>query len=374
MRISRSHVLWVAAGLAGAAGLALTLRPAPATVETAPLTRGPLQVTVDEEGVTRLARRYVVAAPVSGTVRRIDSRPGDAVSRGQVVATIDPSAATPLDARTRASGEARVRAADAAVGRAEAERKRTVVERDRAAEELSRAQRLFEAGYGSREAYEVAAAHLRSAEQDLGAAEFARRAAAFDAEAARATLAPDSGRRGPAVVVRSPIDGVILKRVHESEAVIPAGSVLLEIGNFRDLEVLSDLLTTDAVNVRPGALVRIDRWGGEPDLQGTIERVEPAGFLKLSALGVEEQRVNVVVRLDPLPDVTGAPRRRFSRRRARRDLGTLRRDQNSDRRALPPGRRLGGVLPGRRSSRRAPAHDRPARRARRRSPGRRRGR
>jgi HlyD family secretion protein len=303
MKITRSRVLWIATGVAGLAALAAVLRPAPVAVDTATLARGPLQLTVDDEGVTRLARRYVVAAPVAGTVRRIDLRPGDAVGRGQIVATIDPAAATPLDARTLASGEARVRAADAAVGRAEAEQQRAVVERDRAGDDATRAQRLFEAGIGSREAYETAAARFKAAQQASDAAAFARRAAGFDAEAARANLGSYSDRRGAAVVVRSPIDGVILQRLHESEGVTPAGTALVEIGNVRDLEVLADLLTTDAVNVRPGAAVRIDRWGGEPDLMGTVERVEPAGFMKISALGVEEQRVNVVIRLDTLPDV-----------------------------------------------------------------------
>jgi len=272
------------------------MRPTIIEVDVATVARGALRVTVDEEGETRLRRRFVVSAPVSGRVTRIEIRPGDSVKAGQTVATIEPAAPAPLDVRTRTAAEARVRAAGSAGERASAERQRLTVERQQAESDAARAKSLFDAGYGSREALEQANARVLSLAEAVRAAEAAGRASEFEQAEARAMLiSGGEAASGRAVTVVAPTAGLILRRMQESEAVVAAGAPLIEIGNLDDLEVVTDLLSTDAVKAKPGAAVVIDRWGGEGTLSGRVQRVEPAGFMKISALGVEEQRVNVII-------------------------------------------------------------------------------
>jgi HlyD family secretion protein len=299
MRIGRRHLIWIGGTLAAAAIVAALLRPPVIEVDTAAVARGRLQVTVDEEGETRLRRRFVVSAPVAGRVLRIDTRPGDSVKARQPLALIAPVRPTPLDVRTRLTAEARVKASEAALERARAERRRLAVEEEQATREVGRMKTLFQAGSVSRETLELAEARLRSAGEAAKAADAAVRAAEFALAEARATLVSE-GDSEAAVPVAAPIGGMVLRRLQESEAVLPAGAPLLEIGDLRDLEVVSDLLSSDAVRVKAGTPVVITRWGGDRDLRGRVQRVEPAGFTKVSALGVEEQRVNVVIDfLDP---------------------------------------------------------------------------
>jgi HlyD family secretion protein len=302
MAVSVRRIVWMLVTVAAVAIAALTLRPRPIEVETAEVVRGALRVTVNEEGETRLRRRFMVSAPVSGRVQRIDLRPGDPVEAGRtVLATIKPALPVPMDARTRATAEARVQAADAAASRARADRQRMTVERDHAAEEAKRARALFESGYGSKETLDAADARFRTAQESVTAGDFAIRTAEFDLAQARAALI--SGAATPSdrpVVVTSPIRGVVLRRAQESEAVVVAGAPLVEVGDLHDLEIVADLLSADAVRVAPGAAVVVDRWGGDRELAGRVARIEPSGFMKISALGVEEQRVNVVIHfVDP---------------------------------------------------------------------------
>lgn len=286
----------VQAGLAFVALLlAVALRPRPVPADLAPVARGPLAVTVDEEGETRVRERYVVSAPVPGQVLRVELEPGDAVRRGDPVATLRPAPAVPLDARSRAEAAAGVEAARARVGQAQAERKRAVPALDLARAELVRHRDLLDRGIASQQAHDAAVAAERAAAEALHAAEFAAATATEQLAMAQARLAPTAAAAGREIVLRAPADGVVLKRVRESEAVVAAGEALLEIGDPARLEIVSDLLSTDAVRVRPGAAVRIEQWGGETPLAGRVRRVEPSGFMKVSALGVEEQRVNVVV-------------------------------------------------------------------------------
>jgi HlyD family secretion protein len=296
LRVKRKHWLWILVVVVGAALVWLALAPKVVDVEAVAAVRAPLRVTVDEEGETRLRRRFVVSAPVPGKVLRIESRPGDAVTKGQTLAVIQPAALMPLDARTQMTGEARVRAADAAVSRANSDRQRLAVELKQAEADASRAKALLDAGYGSRDVYEQATARVGSLREAVAAADSAIRAAGFEAAAAKATLiSRGEAAGGRAVTVTAPIAGQLLRRMQESEAVVPAGAPLVEIGTLDDLEIVTDYLSTDAVKIKPGAPVIIDRWGGEGTLAGRVQRVEPAGFLKISALGVEEQRVNVIV-------------------------------------------------------------------------------
>ena len=294
--VTRRRLIWIVAALVAAALVWFSLTPDAIVVEAATVAQAPLRVTVNEEGETRLRRRFLVSAPVAGTVLRIDARPGDAVKAGQTLAMIQPAPPTPLDARTRAAAEARVRAAQAGIGRVGAERDRLQVELAQAESDAARAKALLDTGYGTREVAEQAAARVRSLRESVNAAEAAARAVEFElAEAQAALISRDDARGGRATPVTAPIDGVVLKRLQESEAAVQAGAPLLEIGNLDDLEIVADLLSTDAVKVSPGAPAIIDRWGGEGTLEGRVQRVEPSGFMKISALGVEEQRVNVIV-------------------------------------------------------------------------------
>jgi HlyD family secretion protein len=277
--------------------------PSPVPVDTAVATRATLRVTVDEEGETRVRDRFVVSAPVAGRVLRIELEPGDAVKRGEtVIATFLAGATVPLDARTRAEAEAAVEAARAALGSARAERERAQAALALARSELERHHELARQQIVSRQALEARQTETRAAEEAARAAEFATARAAHQLEMAQARLLPAGvALSGRPLALRSPIDGVVLRRLRESEAVVPAGEPLVEVGDPRRLEIVSDLLSSDAVQVRPGAQVLLEQWGGDHALRARVRRVEPSGFMKVSALGVEEQRVNVVMDFeDPL--------------------------------------------------------------------------
>jgi HlyD family secretion protein len=275
--------------------LAAALWPEAVEVDMTHADRGPLQVTIDEEGETRVRDRFVVSAPVAGRLQRIELEPGDPVSRGRtVLARINPAPPTLLDARERAELSASVDAARATAGQAQAERARAAATAERARSSLRRQENLAEAGAISRDELEAAEAAFRVAEEALKAADFNVARAQYDQQTLRARLQQPAGT-GNAVNVVAPIDGVVLKRLHESESVVPVGEALLEVGDATQIEVVADLLSTDAVRVSPGRKVLLEQWGGGRTLEGRVRRVEPSGFMKISALGVEEQRVNVII-------------------------------------------------------------------------------
>lgn len=274
-------------------------RPQPVGADFAFVVRGPLEVTVDDEGRTRVRDRYVISAPLPGRVRRIELEPGDPVVAGKtVVARFQPADPALLDVRTRTELEARARAADAAVGASRADRDRVRTELGFAQAELKRAQQLVQERVIAPRELEATARQAQALERALQSAEFALRAAEHQREVARASLMQTSGGRGGAQIpLLSPVDGVILRRLQESETVVPTGQPLVEIGDLRNLEIVSDLLSSAAVAVKPGMDVRIEQWGGDQPLHGRVRLVEPSGFTKISALGVEEQRVNVLIDL-----------------------------------------------------------------------------
>ena len=275
--------------------LAVALWPSAIEIDVATVGRGAMQVTIDEEGETRVRERFVVSAPVMGRVERIELEPGDPVVRGKtVVARLMPAPAPLIDVRTQAELAAAVEAARAAVGQAQAEQQRATALRTRAQSTVARLQSLLKSGAISGDELEAAQTTLRSAEEAVHAAEFAVARVEHELQLARARLKP-SGAGGGLVTVVAPVNGVVLKRMRESATVVPIGEPLLEIGDPASLEIVSDLLSTDAVRVSRGAPVIIDQWGGSGPLEGLVRRVEPSGFLKVSALGVEEQRVNVVI-------------------------------------------------------------------------------
>ncbi len=281
-------------------GLVLVaLWPTPVPVDLAGVTRGPLVVTIDEEGRTRVRDRFVIAAPVAGRVLRIELEPGDRVAAGDVVARLRPEAPSLLDARTRAEAVAAVQIAEASVGRARAEEQRARTALIQAQRELTRVRTLTAAGATATQDLEARETDAALAAEAVDAAVFAVRTASAEVERARARAAAPVERRAEEIVaVRAPVAGVVLKRLRESESVVPAGEPLIEIGDPRQMEIVADLLSTDAVRVRPGAHATVEEWGGDGVLSATVRRVEPGGFTKVSALGVEEQRVNVVLDLN----------------------------------------------------------------------------
>ena len=287
--------------------LAIGLWPKTLDVEVATVSRGPLVVTIDEEGRTRVRDRFVISAPVSGRVLRIELEPGDAVARGQIMARLQPETPPLLDVRARAEAEAAVVSAEGVVGRARAEEQRARAAEAQSRREFERSRKLVAAGAMPSRESDVLEDDVRLATEAVNAAVFAVQIAAAELERARSRIArPSLPVSAGAVTVRSPVNGVVLRRLRESESIVAAGESLLEIGDPRQLEIVVDLLSTDAVRVKVGARAMIEQWGGEgADFGATVRRIEPAGFTKMSALGVEEQRVNVI--LDPLGSPAEAP-------------------------------------------------------------------
>ena len=300
MRWLLGHKKLIAAILVVAGIVAAAMWPEAIEVDFAKVTKGALQVTLDEDGETRVRDRFVVSAPVSGRLQRVELEPGDRVVHGKtIVARLAPAAAPLLDPRTRSELDAGVDAARAAVGQAQAERDRAAAALARARTTLTRQQELMKAGAISADDLEAAQTAVRTAEEASRAAEFTVTRTQSELEAARARLAPTSSSRATVDVV-APVDGVVLKRVRESETVVPVGDPILEIGDPSRLEIVADFLSTDAVRIVPGSAVLVEQWGGSQALNARVRRIEPSGFMKVSALGVEEQRVNVIIDLvDP---------------------------------------------------------------------------
>jgi HlyD family secretion protein len=293
MNVRRRRILlWSGLGVVLAVGLVFAFRPQPVPVDFARVTRGRLVVTVDEEGETRVRDVFVLSAPVAGRVRRIEAEVGDPVEAGKtVLAQIEPVDPDLLDVRSESEAQAAVRSAQAEV--------------DFANKELKRQRELGQRGVASR--------------RDLDAAERAYRTAQAALEEARAALEarnlavaqarrPQQFKRGSkpdeqcaCIPVRAPVSGRVLRVVRQSEGVVRPAEPLLEIGDPVDLEIVVDLLSADAVQVSPGQEVLIEQWGGGQTLHGRVRRVEPTGFTKVSALGIEEQRVNVILDLTDPP-------------------------------------------------------------------------
>jgi HlyD family secretion protein len=276
--------------------LAVALWPQAIEVDVAAVAEGPLVVTIDEEGQTRVRQRFVVSSPVAGRVLRIELEPGDAVKRGDVVARVRAETPPLLDARSRAEAEAAVASARAALGRTRAEAQRARTTLAQAERELARIRELAAGGLTTPQEVDLREAEVQAGQEALNAATFAAQAAESELGRAQARLAPSTpDTSGRVVSVTAPVDGTVLRRMRESESVVPAGEPLIEIGDPARLEIVSDLLSTDAVRVPAGARAIVEQWGGSHELAARVRRVEPSGFTKVSALGVEEQRVNVIL-------------------------------------------------------------------------------
>lgn len=297
--VSRRTIVVTGVALVVAVLLFLGLRPQPILVETATVTRGPLRVTIEEEGVTRLKDRYLVSAPVSGFVRRIELKVGDLVKQAELLTELEPLRSNVLDPRSRAEAEARVAAAKSALMAAEEQAEAAKADADHFSEEFQRKLQLSKTRVISDDELSLARAADQRARALLRSAQFAVDVARYDLDAASTSLkysaAQDSaGVLKERVPIRAPVSGAVLKVLRESEGVVNAGTALLELGDPAALEVAVDVLSFDAVQIAPGTPVELNRWGGEV-LAGSVRLVEPVGFTEVSALGVEEQRVWVVV-------------------------------------------------------------------------------
>lgn len=300
MKRYRNWVFSIVALAVVAGGITFLFMPQPIPADFASVARGPLLVTIDQEAQTRVKEVYVVSAPLTGVLRRVERHAGDAVLAGEtILAAIQPTDPTFLDIRSRTQAEAAVKAAEAATALADAEVLRARAQLDFAQSDLERAQRLAQRGTISKRALQQAELEVSTREAALTNAEAALRVRTFEFETARASLiAPGEDAQSDAtccVVLRAPVSGRILRVVQESEGVVTAGTPLVEIGDPRNLEVVVELLSADALQIEVWAPVIIEDWGGEEVLHGRVRRVEPYAFTKVSALGVEEQRVNVMI-------------------------------------------------------------------------------
>lgn len=299
----KTWIVLVAGGIATAALLAWAFAPRPLEVEVASVTEGPFETSIEEDGKTRLRDRYVVSAPLSGSVGRITLREGDAVEAGALLATLTPVLPAMLDERTRREQQLRVEIAQAQRQRVAARIEGAQVALAQARNEQQRSEQLAKQGFVAPTKLETERLAVQAAQKDLEAAVEEGHVAAHEVEQARAALlalTQPGGGRGFAL--RAPVAGRVLKVVQASEGAVALGAPLLELGDTTRLEVVAELLTADALRAVPGSRVRIERWGGDGLLEGRVRRVEPAAFTKVSALGVEEQRVRVLIDLTSPPE------------------------------------------------------------------------
>jgi HlyD family secretion protein len=291
-------LLSTGAGLAALALLGWAFAPRPVAVEIGRAERGRFESSIDEDARTRLRERYVVSAPLAGRLARITLREGDPVAAGAVVAVLMPALPPMIDERTRQGLRARVESAQALVLRAAARIDRAKLALEQARSEANRTEQLAAKGFVAPTKLETDRLGLEAARKEVEAAEQERHAAEHDLDQARAALgAASAGGPTRPFEVRAPAQGRVLRVMQASEGTVALGTPLLEIGDTRALEVVAELLTTDALRTQPGDRVVIDRWGGPQPLEGRVRRIEPAAFTKVSALGVEEQRVNVLIDL-----------------------------------------------------------------------------
>lgn len=282
--------------------IAYGFMPKPVQSEFARAARGDIRVSIDEEGFTRVKDRFTLSAPVVGEITRINLKPGDAVEAGTVITVLKPGAPVLLDARSKAQAEANARAAASAMEQMQANKAAAEAQLKLAVREREKLEKLKAPEQVSAGQVEDAKLREAAAQASLNSAGFGLDIARYQLEMARAALIESNDGAGlQSIEVRSPVAGSVLRVYRESAGPVQPGEMLVEVGDPASLEVVVDLLSSDAVRVKPGMNVSMERWGGDESLSGTVRRIEPAGFTKVSSLGVEEQRVNVLV------DFTGKP-------------------------------------------------------------------
>jgi HlyD family secretion protein len=295
----RARLFWILAAIGVFAGLLYAFVPRPVEVEVEVVSRGRFLQTVDDDGKTRVRDRFIVAAPLRGVLQRVSLEAGDPIKEGGVVAVIAPSVSPLLDVRTETTLTERVGAAEAAKDRAAASAQRVQATLKQANVDYNRARELDQANAIAKVDVDRARLLVEVTSRELAAAQLEEHAAEHEMAQARAALArfkqPSGGPRSDAPFdVLSPVSGEIFRVIQESEGPVELGAPIMEVADPSDLEVVVDVLSTDAVQIKPGADVALERWGGPP-LSGRVRLVEPSAFTKISALGVEEQRVNVVI-------------------------------------------------------------------------------
>ena len=336
MKFTRSRIVAGLTAVAAVAAIAWAFAPRPIEVEVANVTQGHFESAIEEDGKTRLRDRFVVAAPLTGVLSRVTLREGDAVEAGAVVATLQPVLPPLQDQRTLRELRARLAAARALADRAQAQKGAAEIDLARARNELKRSEELARGGFISEFKLDNDQLVVQTAQKNLESASNARRVADYEVDQALAALAAvEHGTPGASFALRAPVSGRVVRVAQTSETPLAAGSPVLEIGDTRRLEIVAELLTTEALQAQAGAPVVIDRWGGPRVLNGHVRAVEPGAFTKVSALGVEEQRVRVLIDIDqPARAVAGA-RRRLPRHRARHHAGARQRDAGAGQRAVP---------------------------------------
>jgi len=280
--------------------IAVGLMPKPIEVEVATLARGPLTVNVIEEGKTRIRNRYIVSSPVAGQMRRVTLRAGDEVKGGEtIIAVIEPSLSPLLDARSKAQAQARVDGADAAREKAMQALAMSKTSLQFANTTWNRIKNIKEKGTVSDTDRDTAEMDAALRQREVQAAEFSLKVAEFELTQAKASLLQieSPGQSESVIEVRAPITGRVLRVQQESATIVTPGSSILEIGDPAEIEIEAEILSRDAVAIKPGTPVSVDQWGGAAPLQAIVRRVEPAAFTKVSSLGVEEQRVLVLADL-----------------------------------------------------------------------------
>jgi HlyD family secretion protein len=279
----------------GVAAISIPLfRPSPLRVEVVRVRRGPLRVTIDQEGETRTHDRFLIAAPVPGRLLRVELEEGDPVKTGAIVARLEP---LPLNQREREELMARIQSAEAAKHQADARVAHAREDREQARRDRDRAESLAKDGVISVQALEQTRNADITLANELDAAIFNAQAAASEVLVAKAglvSLRTPQGQISPVIELRSPVAGRVLRINEKSERVIPAGTRIIELGDPAQLEVVADVLSTDAVKIQPGDPVLLEGWGGDHAIRARVRLIEPAGFTKVSALGVEEKRVNII--------------------------------------------------------------------------------
>lgn len=301
--VKRGVLVAIAAAAAVAAVLAWLPDPVPVDLVTA--VRADLEVTVEEDGLTRVRERYVVSAPLAGNLLRVELDPGDSLAAGAAVARVVPLDPALIDRRSRAETEARLNAAVARQRQANAGADRARAARDAAIHEAERARGLVRSGAASTMDLDRAELAERLAHADASAANLERVVAAAEVASVRAALGRMARGDREELLVTAPVAGRVLRLLRESEGPVAAGAPLIEVGDPRAMEAVIDVLSSDAARIRPGAPVAIEQWGGPVALTGRVRLVEPSAFTRISALGVEEQRVNVLVALDAPPPELG---------------------------------------------------------------------
>lgn len=306
MKFSLKTLLWGTLAIALVMVTVLSLNPKPILVQASTVAIGSLRETVQEDGKTRIREKYTVSAPVSGRVSRIELNAGDFITETTLLAVILPSDPAILDKRTMAEAKARVQAAEAALQRADSRVRQSKIDAELAQSNYERAEKLFPTSAMSRGEYDIAKTEYQSAQQSIETAEFDKDIATFElkmSEAAMNQFGGDSdAESAEPFEIFSPIGGRVLRVMQESSAVVSVGTPLIEVGDPRNLEIEIDVLSTDAVRIQTGAELTIEHWGGGSPLKGYVRVVEPGAFTKVSSLGVEEQRVNIIADFNEPPE------------------------------------------------------------------------